>query len=92
MDAAERVLPLQGSLSFFRLPTTSWWDLLRSVMAQAMTYHSPPRHSTPARAARAGDPGSGAWKHGRGVRLGAPEIHTWLKRHSICQRPNPAWH
>jgi len=56
--SAERMPPLQGSLSFSRLPTTLWWDSLRSVMAQAMTYHSPPRHPTPARAARAGDPGS----------------------------------
>jgi len=75
MDAAERVSPLQGSLSFPRLLTTSWWDSLRSVMAQAMTYHSPPRHSTPARAARAGDPASGAWEHLRSVHLRALEFH-----------------
>src|SRR5260370_12382856 len=85
MDAAERVSPLrpsappplQGSLSFFRLPTTSWWDSLRSVMAQAMTYHSPPRHPTPAPAARTGDPGSGAFEHGRSIHHRAAEsIHT----------------
>ena len=72
---AKRVPPFLGN---------SWWDSLRSVMTQAMTYHSPPRHSTQ-HARRVGGPGSGAWEHGRSIRLGALEPMHW-NNIRFCQR------
>src|SRR5437763_1323497 len=82
MDAAERVSP-QGSLSFFRLPHhfVVGFASLCHDSSHDLPLSAAPLH--PARAARAGDPGSGAWEHG--IRLGALEPMHW-NNIRFCQR------
>src|SRR5712692_2668358 len=91
MGAAERVSPLQGSLSFS--PLTHHFVVGFASLCHGSSHDLPlsaaPLHPSTRGACRGPrlDPGSGRLEASQKGAFASRGIPPWLKQHSICQRP-----